>query len=151
MMRRTLCILLLTVAASLSSCNNSDDVSSDNSLISGTWRVLEVKITDQAQTQRSPNEEIITIRFNEGESFTGSTSVNSFNGRYQTNQSTLSMLEFSTTEVADTSFAGAFYNAISAAIVSGSTQASFQFRLDSEDLILVFGAQGEMRLQRMIQ
>jgi hypothetical protein len=148
-MKRTLnyFLILTAVVAVAVSCNDSDDGANDDSAVLGTWRIIEVKISDQALTQRSPNDEIITITFENGGSYEGSTSANTFSGRYEVNGATLTLLEFETTEAADTAFAGVFYGAIEEAIVPSSTQAQFGFSFDSRDMILVFGSQGEMLLE----
>lgn len=148
-MKRTLNNLFALILGStlVLSCSNSDDNDSNNSPLLGTWRVLEVLVSDQTLTQRSPSDETISMTMESGGTFSGSTSVNSFSGRYEVNQSTLTMLEFTTTEVADTPFAGVFYEAISEAIVPNSTQAQFGFSFDSQNLILVFGNSGQIVLE----
>ena len=148
-MRRTLnSLLALALLSTLAlSCSDSDDDATNNSPVLGTWRVLEVLVSDQTLTQRSPSDETISVTFEAGGNFTGNTSVNSFDGRYELNQSTLTMLEFTTTEVADTPFAGVFYEAIAEAIVPNSTQAQFGFSFENQNLILVFGNSGQMVLE----
>ena len=148
-MRRTLkhLLILVMIGAVGISCSDSDEGSNDSSPVQGTWRILEVKVSDQSLNQRSPNDEMITITFEEAGSFMGSTSANTFSGRYELNGSTITMLEFTSTEAADTAFAGVFYNAIEAAIIPNTTQAQFGFSFDSQDLILVFGSEGQMLLE----
>ena len=141
-----LLILMLSVTT-VFSCSSSDDGSSGNSAILGTWRVLEVTISEQTLTQRTPNDETLTITFENDGTFSGSTSANTFSGRYQVNNMTLTMLEFTTTEAADTTFGGAFYGAIEAAIAPNTTEALFGFSFDGQNLILIFGDQGQMVLE----
>ncbi|MEM1340389.1 MAG: META domain-containing protein [Bacteroidota bacterium] len=128
------------------SCDSSDDATSNPVL--GTWRIVSIKVSDQTLTQRSPSDERITITFNEDNNFSGSTSVNQFNGRYELENTTLTLLEFTTTEVLDTTFGTVFYEAIAEAIVPDRTFAQFGSSFDSENLILVFGNSGEMILEQ---
>lgn len=147
-MRRTLCILLMTAfIAGFQSCNSDDDGSGDNPVF-GTWRITEVQVSQQQLTQFAPADEDILISFNEGGNFTGETSVNQLSGRYDLDGTTLTMLEFTTTEVADTPFAAAFYNAIAASQVPNETFAQFGYSFESLNLILVFGNSGRMILEK---
>lgn len=147
-MRRTLCILFVTsLVALLTSCSDSDDGSVENP-VSGSWRVTSIQVSQQQLTQFAPSDEDITITFNLGVDFSGETSVNQFGGRYELDGNTLTMLEFSTTEVADTQFAGAFYEAIAEAQVPNETFAQFGYSFDNLDLILVFGNSGQMTLEK---
>ncbi len=147
-MRRTLCILFVTsLSLILASCSDSDD-SSDANPVSGSWRVTSIQVSQQQLTQFAPSDEDIILTFNLGTDFSGETSVNQFGGRYELDGSTLTMLEFSTTEVADTQFAGAFYEAIAEAQVPNETFAQFGYNFDSLDLIMVFGNSGQMTLEQ---
>ncbi|MEM8927013.1 MAG: META domain-containing protein [Bacteroidota bacterium] len=147
-MRRTLCILFVTsLAIALISCNDSDDDSGQNPVF-GSWRVTAIQVSQEQLTQFAPSDEDIIITFNSGSDFSGETSVNQFGGRYELDGTTLTMLEFSTTEVADTQFAGAFYEAIAEAQVPNETFAQFGYSFDSLDLILVFGNSGQMTLEQ---
>jgi hypothetical protein len=137
---------VIVVCANVS-CSDSDN-DAEASPVSGSWRVEEVKISDGTLTQRAPNDEDIIITFEEGGAFTGSTSANTFGGRYEIEGTTLTMTEFTTTEVADTPFAGVFFDAISEAIVPNTTYAQFGFSFESQDLILIFGNSGEMVLEK---
>lgn len=145
-MRRTLCILLFTALfLGVQSCSSDDESSGENPVF-GTWRVTEIQVSQQQLSQFAPDDEDILITFNEGGSFNGETTVNQFNGRYDLDGSTLTMLEFTTTSAADTQFAGAFYNAITEAQVPNETFAQFGYSFDSQNLILVFGNSGRMVL-----
>lgn len=135
----TLCLLIVN-------CDSSDDTT-DNPL-SGQWRIVTIKVSDETLAQRSPSEERILITFAGDGDFSGNTSGNQFSGRYELDGSTLTLLEFTTTEVADTTFGNTFYEAITAAIVPDRTFAQFGFSFDSQDLILIFGNSGEMSLER---
>ena len=135
----TLCVLMVN-------CDSSDDTA--DSPLSGQWRIVTIKVSDETLTQRSPSEERILIIFAEDGNFSGNTAANQFSGRYEVEGSTLTLLEFTTTEVADTPFGTTFYEAITAAIVPDRTFAQFGFSFDSQDLILIFGNSGEMVLEQ---
>ncbi len=127
------------------SCDSSDD-GVDSPLL-GQWRIVTIKVSEETLTQRTPSEERILITFTEDGNFSGNTSVNQFGGRYELAGSTVTLLEFTTTEVLDTTFGTTFYEAITAAIVPNRTFAQFGFSFDSQDLVLVFGNSGEMLLE----
>ena len=147
-MRRTLCLFLATTLIFIcTSCTNSDD-NDTSSPVMGTWRVTQVQVSQQQLTQFAPSNEDITISFTSGTNFSGATTVNQFSGRYELDGSTMTMLEFMTTEVADTQFGGSFYEAIAAAQVPNETFAQFGYSFDNLDLILVFGNSGQMILER---
>ena len=132
-----LCLLIIN-------CDSSDDTT--DSPLSGQWRIVTIKVSDETLTQRSPSEERILITFAEDGNFSGNTTTNQFSGRYEVEGPTLTLLEFTTTEVADTTFGTTFYEAITAAIVPDRTFAQFGFSFDSQNLILIFGNSGEMVL-----
>lgn len=134
-------VLFCTIA-----CSDSDD-SNDNP-ISGKWRITSIKVSQETLAQLSPTDENIVIAFNAGSSFSGNTSSNQFSGRYELDGSTITMLEFTTTEAGDTQFGMAFYDAITAAQVPNQTFAQFGYSFDGQDLILVFGNSGEMILEK---
>ena len=147
-MRRTLFMLLvMSLSIGITSCDSSDDNASDNP-VSGSWRITAIQVSQQQLTQFSPSDESIVITFNSGTDFTGETSANQFGGRYELDGNTLTMLEFFTTEVADTQYGRAFYESISEARVPNETFAQFGYSFDSQDLILVFGNSGEMTLEK---
>ncbi len=135
----TLCLLVVN-------CDSSDDTT--NNPLSGQWRIVSIKVSEETLTQRSPSEERILITFATDGNFSGNTSVNQFSGRYELEGATVTLLEFTTTEVADTTFGTAFYEAITTAIVPDQTFAQFGFSFESQDLILIFGNSGEMVLEQ---
>lgn len=146
-MRRTLFTLLFLMSSTLFlSCDDNDNPGIEDPIL-GTWRILTITVSQQQLPQQSPPEENITITFGSDSNFSGSTSVNQFSGRYELDDATVTMLEFSTTEVADTQFATAFYDAISEAIVPNSTMAPFDYSFDGQNMILVFGNSGQMVLE----
>ncbi len=150
-MRRTLkkLLILTFISCAISACSDSDNEETPvDSPVSGTWRVTSVKVSQSALTLPAPNGENILISFENDGTFSGSTGANTFNGRYElVGENTLAMLEFTSTEVADTSFAGIFYDAIEAAILPNSTTAQFGYSFDGNVMTLVFGAEGLMTLQ----
>ena len=133
--------LLFTLA-----CDNSDDPI-DNP-VAGTWRIVSIQVSQDALALLTPPDERITIAFEADGTFTGTTSVNQFSGRYEFENVTLTMLEFATTEVADTTFGNAFYQSITAAQVPNTTTAQFGVSFENQDLQLVFGNSGLMILER---
>jgi len=146
-MTRTLNIVLwTTLLFGIASCSTDNEGSSENPVL-GTWRVIEVQVSQEQLPQLAPPDEDILMTFNSGTDFTGETSVNQFGGRYELDENTLTMLEFSTTEIADTLFGNTFYEAIAEAQVPGETFAQFGYSFDSQDLILVFGNSGRMVLE----
>lgn len=150
-MKRTLrkFMILTLIACAISACSESDNEETPvDSPVSGTWRVTSVKVSQSALTQPAPNGEDILVSFENDGTFSGSTGANTFSGRYElVGANTLAMLEFTSTEVADTSFAGIFYDAIEAAILPNSTTAQFGYSFDGSIMNLVFGAEGLMTLQ----
>ncbi|MDT0606080.1 META domain-containing protein [Croceitalea rosinachiae] len=136
-------VLTLTI---ISSCSNSDD-SPGESPVTGNWRVATIKVSNATLGQLAPDNENITIDFGSNGEFSGSTSVNQFSGTYETVSNSLTMLSFTTTEVADTQFGTAFYEAITNAQVPNTTFAQFGFTFDSGELILTFGDGGQMVLE----
>ncbi len=147
-MKKALGILFVIVLfqSVILSCSNSDD--NGESPINGSWRISSIKISSAILNQQASANENILIDFQSNGDFDGSTSVNQFGGRFETESTTLTMLEFTTTEVVDTQFGTAFYAAITAAQVPNTTFAQFGFSFDSGDLILSFGNGGEMLLER---
>lgn len=144
-MKRTLQFLMLLYCLILVSCSDSDDTA--DSPIAGNWRIASIKVSNATLIQTAPSEENITVDFQSGGNYTGNTTVNQFEGTFETENTTLTLLSFSTTEVADTQFGTAFYAAITEAQVPNTTFAQFAFQFDSGDLILTFGDGGEMVLE----
>ncbi len=137
---------IVVLLSAFVACDDTDDTAENP--VSGEWRIVSIKVSEQVLTQRSPSDERITVVFNANGSFSGNTSVNQFDGNYELENTTLTLLDFTTTEVADTTFGTAFYESITAAIVPDRTFAQFGFSFDSQDLRLVFGNSGEMLLER---
>ena len=149
-MRRTLFTLLfLGITCLWISCDNSDDTTTQDSPVVGNWRITAIQVSQQELTQFSPADEVINIELLPAGTFSGATSANQFSGRYELNGTTLTMLEFTTTEAADTPFAGAFYDAIIEAQIPMETFAQFSFSFENQDLILVFGNSGQMTLEAL--
>ena len=140
-------ILCLSLQAAIISCSEDDGVA-QNAFI-GQWRVTSAQLSN-ALEQFSPDEETIRWVFETNESYTGNTTVNQFSGRYRLDGSnTLTLLEFQTTEVADTQFATAFYSAISEAIVPETTFAQLGYSFTENTLTLTFGDGGRLVLERL--
>ncbi|UJH68910.1 META domain-containing protein [Allomuricauda sp. SCSIO 65647] len=127
-------------------CDDSDD--SQNNAVTGNWRVMSVILSGQSIGFQTPDAEVISIVFESSGDYSGTTTANTFGGNYELTGSTLTLTSFTTTEVADTPFAGAFYNAISEAIVPNTTYAEFDFSVAADTLMLGFADSGTMRLQR---
>ena len=89
---------------------STDATSITNSEILGTWRVSAIHNSSPTGPTLGPNiGEIVFITFKSDGSFSGTTSVNTFGGRFSTTSNSLIIREMETTEVADTVFGQAFY------------------------------------------
>lgn len=145
MITRTLklcCFIMLLVFVSC-----SEDEAPVQTPVGGNWRITEIKVSNAILTQRTLDNERVTLNFEDDGTFTGSTSVNQFSGTYEVENTTLTMLSFSSTEVLDTNFGAAFFAAITEAQVPNTTFAQFAFQLDSGNLLLSFGDGGQMILE----
>ncbi len=141
-------VFCVVVQPMLNSCSEDDSIASN--VFVGEWRITSIQVSEATLNQLSPTEETISITFNADGSYSGNTSVNAFGGRYRLDgTNTLTLLEFMTTEVADTQFATAFYAAIEAAIVSDSTFAQLSYVFEGNTVRLTFGAEGEMVGERL--
>ncbi|WP_343487045.1 META domain-containing protein [Allomuricauda sp. d1] len=141
--------LFVVVLCFISCSTDADEIENNSNALSGSWQVMTVQVSSDEFTQEAPNGEVIEITFANDGRFTGSTSNNTFGGRYELDGMVLTMLEFTTTEVADTPYAGIFYDAIEAAILPGTTRAQFDFELsEAGTLTLRFSDSGVMALQR---
>ena len=140
-------LLCLSIQTLLISCGEDDGVTANAFL--GQWRVTSARLSN-ALEQFSPDEETILWDFETNENYSGNTTVNQFSGRYRLDGSnTLTLLEFQTTEVADTQFATAFYAAISEAIVPDTTFAQLGYDFSGNTLTLTFGDGGRLVLERL--
>ena len=118
------------------SCNDDPSINTDQGLL-GSWQVTAIHNSSPSGPTIGPGpEEEITITFMSDGTFTGTTSVNTFNGRYVIEIPTLTLLEFTTTEVLDTAFGTAFYGAIANAIVPNETFARFEYVQDGNRVTL---------------
>lgn len=140
-------LMTLMLLGVLASCVNSNDDVGPNNPLFATWRLSAVKVSDATLTQQAPNDEDILITLEDDGTFSGSTSANTFQGRYELQGNTLTMTEFSSTEVADTPFAGAFYESITEAQVPDTTYAQFGYSFEGTMMTLIFGSEGFMTLQ----
>jgi len=137
---------IILILLLLASCN--EDEAPAQTPVEGTWRITAIKVSNASLRQLTPDNEILTIDFQADGTFTGSTSVNQFSGTYRLENTTLTMMSFTTTEVADTTFGTAFYAAITEAQVPDRTFAQFSFLLESGDLLMTFGDGGEFVLEQ---
>ncbi len=136
-------VCCITLQSILNSCSE-DNAGASNAFV-GQWRIASVQVSEATLNQLSPAEETISITFDADGRYSGSTSVNQFDGRYRLDGTdTLTLLEFTTTEVADTQFATAFYAAIEAAIVPDNTFAQLGYVFEGNTVLLTFGSGGQM-------
>lgn len=140
-------VLFLVLPILLISCGEDEGVTTDAFL--GQWRIASARLSN-ALEQFSPDEETVLWAFETNGNYSGNTTVNQFSGRYQLDGSnTLTILEFQTTEVADTQFATAFYAAVTEAIVPNTTFAQFGYAFSGNTLTLTFGDGGRLILERL--
>lgn len=139
-------LLLIVVSFFLGSCAEDNDLSTNP--LTGSWRIVMVQNGGGAQEVFSPETEVIEMVFSDNGQFSGATSVNQFSGRFEASNGIMTMLEFTTTEVADTTFAAAFYNAIGEAQLPNTTFAIFSMILNGDALELGFGDEGRLSLER---
>ena len=89
-----------------------DDVDVDNQQIIGEWHIVGIhNFSPTGPTLGPLTGEIISIVFFQNGTFEGTTSANTFSGEFSTSNTTLVIEEMTTTEVADTLFGQAFYEA----------------------------------------
>ncbi|WP_420401590.1 META domain-containing protein [Flagellimonas sp.] len=109
-----------------------DDVDVDNQKIIGEWQVTAIHNSSPSGPTLGPlTGEIISIIFFQNGTFEGTTSANTFGGEFSATDTTLFIEEMITTEVADTVFGQAFYEAFEG---SRSTDTGFsEFELSFQD------------------
>ncbi len=97
-------------------CDTESDATFNPINVEGVWRVSAIhNSTPQGPTVGAPDDEDIIITFLSDGTFTGTTTVNTFDGNYAVNGTTLRIVELLTTEVGETSFGFLFYDALDAA------------------------------------
>ncbi|MGX1928237.1 META domain-containing protein [Flagellimonas sp. 2504JD4-2] len=102
----TLCYLVLAL---VSGCS-SDDTTVTEQRVLGTWQVSAIHNSSPTGPTLGPNTgEIISITFRNDGGFSGTTSANTFSGRFSTTSNAVVIEELETTEVAETVFGQAFY------------------------------------------
>ena len=139
------CTLLQTI---MSSCSEDGNPAQDT--LVGQWRLTSVQVSNATSNQFATEEETIRWVFEINGDYIGNTTVNQFSGRYRLDASnTVTLLEFQTTEVADTQLGNAFYAAITEAIVSDTTFAQLRYTLTGNTLTLTFGDGGRLVLERL--
>ncbi|KQC30474.1 hypothetical protein [Flagellimonas eckloniae] len=128
--KKTVACLLFSL---IFSCNN-DSETIENQIILGTWHVVAIHSSSPTGLTLGPNtEEVISIIFPRNGEFMGTTSVNSFGGRSSSTENMLFIEEMVTTEVADTSFGQAFYDAFNESINSETGFSEFEIAVQDED------------------
>lgn len=119
------------------SCNN-DSETIENQNILGTWHVVAIHSSSPTGPTLGPNTEegeVISIIFPSNGEFMGTTSANSFGGRSSSTENKLFIQEMVTTEVADTSFGQAFYEAFNESINSETGFSEFEITIQDEDML----------------
>ncbi len=102
---------LLFVLANVVSCSNNDSINKPVNLY-GSWELKQYQDKTTGASITAPdNAEIIVITFKETK-FEGNTGRNSFSGNYITESGVLFLLEYSTTEVAESEWGGKFTDTI---------------------------------------
>ena len=124
------CIFTFLCIASIA-CTG-DDVDVNNQKIIGEWQVTAIHNSSPSGPTLGPlTGEIISIIFFPNGTFEGTTSANTFGGEFSATDTTLFIEEMITTEVADTMFGQAFYEAFEG---SRGTDTGFsEFELSFQD------------------
>lgn len=116
-------------------CNDDDDLIVNPSIL-GEWQVVGILNTSPTGPILAPPEgEVISITFTASKSFSGTTSVNSFGGRFRTSDDTLIFDEMVSTEVAETAFGLAFYDAFYDTDNSDTGLTSFEIAIQDENTV----------------
>lgn len=116
-------------------CSDDDDLIVNRSIL-GEWQVVGILNTSPTGPILAPVEgETITITFTQSKSFSGTTSANSFSGRFRTSDDTLIFDGMASTDVAETVFGLAFFNAFYDADNSDTGLTSFQIAIQDESTL----------------
>lgn len=140
-----LSLLILVIAIS---CNDTNDDNAPRAPFSGNWKVVAIQLPEEQTPFNAPANESIIISFISSDRFSGETEKNQFQGRYEFNDSIFTMLDFSTTEFDDMSFAVAFYDAITLAQIPDQSFVEFTYSFNGPVLILRFADSGQMTLEK---
>ena len=116
-------------------CSDDDDFIVNRSIL-GEWQVVGILNTSPTGPILAPPDgEVISITFTQSKSFSGTTSVNSFGGRFRTSGDTLIFDEMVSTEVAETTFGLAFYDAFYNTGNSDTGLTSFEIAVQDENTL----------------
>jgi hypothetical protein len=125
--------MLLFVLVSVTSCNDVDSINKEVDLL-GTWELKQYynKSTDTF-VNVPDNADPVVITFKEG-IFEGNTGRNTFFGDYITESDVLLLLEYATTEVAESEWGGKFADTIVSTYNSSNKQYQMLFSVDGNTL-----------------
>ncbi len=138
-----LCILF-------SGCNDDDSNFNQNTI--GQWSIMAINLSDSplGPVETPEDGEMISITFQPDGNFSGNTSVNTFGGKSTTNGMNLFINELVTTEVADTPFGQAFYQAIYRSSGQNEGPSEFEIIVVNDNIInLVFNEFRFLSLERL--
>ena len=130
---------ILVVFLFFMGCNDDDSSSSTNRL-TGQWSITAISNSSPTGPVIGPGDgEVISITFVQNGEFSGSTSINSFGGRFTTNSDSLLINELVTTEALDTFFGQAFYQAVFDSSNENQNASEFEIvRISESSINLVY-------------
>ncbi len=129
-----LLVVLLTALLSLGCSTDSEN--RNNTEILGEWNVVAIHNSSPSGPTLGPNSgEVISIRFGKNGDFSGTTSANSFGGQYDTSRTLLFIEEMTTTEVADTNYGQAFYEAFNESRNTETKFSEFEIKVQDENTV----------------
>ncbi|MGW9684759.1 META domain-containing protein [Flagellimonas sp. 2504JD1-5] len=102
----------------------------------GVWQISAIHNSSPSGPTLGPNTgEIISITFRNDGSFSGTTSANTFGGRFSATSDALVIEELETTEVAETVFGQAFYESFNESRNSGTGFSEFGSVFTGENIL----------------
>jgi len=126
--------VLLMLLLNLGCSTDSEDIT--NTEILGEWNIVAIHNSSPSGPTIGPNSgEIISIRFSQNGDFNGTTSANTYGGGYSTSATVLFIKEMITTEVADTTFGQAFYEAFNESRNTETKFSEFEINLQDENTL----------------
>lgn len=147
-MKKTIYILAIVLITLNSGCSSDSDSGAfivPQQLIT-TWELTDIELGSNTFT--SPDDESIQITFNNDTSFSGSTSLNTFNGSFATNNGILRIGNFVTTEVEETAFGERFFDFLTAGGTADNPDIlEFSFSVQGNILMISFSG-GTLILNR---
>ncbi len=115
-------------------CSSDDSNPIVNRSILGQWRVTAVHNSSPTGPTIGPNDdEVISLTFTASGTFSGTTSANTFNGRYDATEDKLFIEELISTEVAETNFGQAFYGAFTDSQSFNNGVSEFEIVIQNDD------------------